>query len=475
MERPPYLQCGELPRLIPTVSDSSREKRVLSVFFSAMMSVDAFRSTMLESLGHRVGTRSTVTAFVEPVFKGKDVGKDRPDGLLVLNTGRRQWTALVEAKIGNAGLDRDQVAKYIGYARDFQIDAVITLSNQFVALPDHYPFQFPKSVSRGVALFHWSWMFVVTQASLLLTSNAVQQPDQRYLLNETLRYWKHDSSGISSFDRMNREWRELVDKVRNKASLNRTMPEVENSVAAWHQEVRDLSLLISRRMGRPVAARLSRAHRADPILRLKDDSDYLIKEKCLCCELDIPGAAAPLTVQVDLASRTIRCSMRLQAPADRKRSSARTNWLVRQLTKSDGAGVYVKAFRRGRAEETEALLTDLREDADLLDSSNSETVPIAYEIFAIEELGGRFAGNKIFIDTLEQVVPAFYQRVGMHLRAWVQAPPRISRRDPVKEETAPELEASVLEALGGDPTHTDDISVVDVGGKQIVVTDEAAR
>lgn len=428
------MKSGEPPRLIPVVSDTSKEQRALSILLSMMLSVEEFRAGMLASLGVRVGKRSKLEAFTECVFDAKNVGKDRPDGLLALSTGKKQWSALVEAKIGNAELDGQQVERYAECAKTLGINAVLTVSNQFVALPQHHPVRLSKTLSRHVDLFHWSWMFVITQANLVLSKDGIGSPDQRYLLEEALRFWQHDSAGISTFDRMNRDWKDLVGKVRHRTALKRNAPEVENSVASWHQEERDLCLLLSRRLGRTVDLRMPRAHRKDPVQRLQDDCADLVKTGMLECEFDVPGAAAPLHITVDLAARTIRCSMQLQAPTEKKRASARVNWLVRQLAKTEAEGIHIKALRRGRAEETEQPLALLREDASQIESTNTNVPPGQFEIFMVEELGGRFAGNKNFVDHIEAFVPEFYQRVGQHLRAWVPPPPKLSKRDPGKSE-----------------------------------------
>ncbi len=100
------------------------------------------------------------------------------------------------------------------------------------------------------------------------------------------------------------------------------MPEVEDSVASWHQEERDLSLIMSRKLGREVRLKLSRAHTGDQAARLRDDCDELIATKSLSCTLDIPDAAAPLVLTAYLARRTLGCSMTLHAPKDKKRASA---------------------------------------------------------------------------------------------------------------------------------------------------------
>src|SRR3546814_13809510 len=79
-----------------------------------------------------------------------DHPKDRPDGLLVLEGGSgRVWRCLVEAKIGRNELEVEQVERYLAIARAVRLDAVLTISNQFVALPSHSPLSLPTSATRS--------------------------------------------------------------------------------------------------------------------------------------------------------------------------------------------------------------------------------------------------------------------------------------------------------------------------------------
>jgi len=443
---PEFVECGELARLIPVAADCNREQRTASVILAAMRGVYEFRQAMLRSLGVRVGSRSALNAWTEvgltcaPKEKGKKSKKDRPDGLLVLDTGKKRWKALVEAKVGKAVVDEKQLREYLNQAKKYKINAVITITNQFVALPSHHPVRIPKI--RGVELYHWSWMYLLTQATLLLEGKEIESPDQRFLLEEVVRYLSHDSSGISRFTSMDSKWKEVVGKVKSNATLNKTSEEVENTVSSWHQEQRDLCLVMSRKLGRPVKSRLSRTHRTDPQKRLRDDIEALVKNKTLSCVLEIPHAAADLNVTADLAKRTIVCSMRLDAPQDKKSTKAKVNWLTRQISKIDPKGMYIKALRAGRAEDTQSPLAEVFKDPDVLSSDSTSVVPNAFEIFYMVDLAGRFSGNKVFIDELEQAVPYFYEQAGQRLRAWIASPPRIKHADPATSEVEEETVAA---------------------------------
>ena len=259
-----FLRSGERARLIPVVADTSQEARIVSILLATISGVRPFARTLLESIGKHVGTHTRIDAYTEVVFRKnpQDV-RIRPDGILVLTHGKRTWSALIEAKIGRSNLTADQVLAYCELARLNGVDAVVTISNEFVAIPSHHPLDLPRKATNRLDLFHWSWMHVRTQAILALSDVDFASPEQKFLLEEMIRHFEHEKSGISSFDRMNREWKELVTKVQTGTPLTRSAVEVENSVAAWHQEQKDLCLLISRKLGRRVSLKLARTYSSD--------------------------------------------------------------------------------------------------------------------------------------------------------------------------------------------------------------------
>jgi hypothetical protein len=137
--RPDFLAGGEPARLIPITADSAREQKSVSIILAGLRSVLELRQSLLKSLNVRVGTSATLEAWTEVVFQNEDKQavkqKDRPDGLLILRTGRREWRALIEAKVNNDTIGEDQLSRYLQQAKTHKLDAVITITNQFVALP----------------------------------------------------------------------------------------------------------------------------------------------------------------------------------------------------------------------------------------------------------------------------------------------------------------------------------------------------
>jgi hypothetical protein len=423
--RPSFLKSGERARLFPVLAETSKEGRTLSVVLSSIAYVEEFGAALFSSIGQRKGARTKVDVFTEIVF-AKSVTNVRPDGLIVLTTGKRQWTALVEAKIGNADLDLPQIESYLQLARDNGIDAVITLSNQFTAQPDHHPLTLQKASLRKIGLFHWSWMFVMTQATLLLAAKDVADSDQSRILSELVRFLSHPSTGVKGFERMPSVWKNIVADARVDSPIRKNSSEVKEVIAAWHEEVRDLCLIMSRLLQTQVDIRLPRSHRKDPKQRVGDDSELLSSKYRLMCDLDIPDTANTITIEANLRTRSILLSMRLAAPGNKKSSRARVNWIVRQLSKTNSNEIHIRAIWPGKARATQASLGEVREGADVLISVyDKKMILTSFDVLFIRELSGKFSGSKTFIDGLEEAVPDFYEHVGQHLRAWTPAAPRL--------------------------------------------------
>ena len=247
------------------------------------------------------------------------------------------------------------------------------------------------------------------------------------------RYFEHPSSGIKRFDQMNSEWRSLVLGVRDEQQFKRSSPEIENTVASWHQEERDICLLLSRRIGERVGIRLSRKHQVDSAHRFRDACDTLIASLELRCAFSVPNAASDLKVTANLQRRTISCSMKLNAPSDKKRASARVNWLVRQLRGVDGDDVIVRAFWLGRGGPTQASLSEIKTYPKCLESGRPGAAPTSFEVIMIRDLAGRFSGRRTFVEDLEDLIPEFYDRIGQNLRPWAPPPPSIDKRDPIRD------------------------------------------
>lgn len=426
---PDFLKQGEPARLFPVLADTNKEQRIASILLAALPQIPALATELFRTAGIRIGKRSKIETFTEVVLKETKPSSCRPDGLIVVSTPKSTWTSLVEAKIGKAELNQEQIERYLNLAKANGIDAVITLSNQFVARADHPPVPVSKTLLRKTELFHWSWTWIATQCEILDYQQAVDDEEQLFLLEELTRFLNHSGTGVERFTQMGKDWKDLVMAVANQEKLKKTGEDVEDAVGCWYAEERDLSLQLSRHVGHPVKAKIERKLVDDPNQRLKQGISELVDTHRLQSTFLVPDSAADLDVCADLARKTITVSMKLKAPQDRKSTKARVNWLLRMLKKDDPR-LLIRAYWPGRAPFTQKDIAAVREDPTALQTDNDKSTPHSFEVLLVEGLGKRFNGRRTFIEDLERLVPEFYDLVGQHLHAWQPKPPKPVARKP---------------------------------------------
>ena len=423
---PDYLAQGEQARLFPVLATTSKEGRTTSIVLACLAKIDEFGASLLNSLGQKVGVRTKIETYTEVVCKNRPPeSKDRPDGLIVLRNGNREWRALVEAKVGSNELIPDQIEKYRQLAKDNSIDCVISISNQFATSPSHHPLQEVYKSRSKIPVFHWSWMYVLTEADLLLSQDLVSDVDQRLLLNELRRFLTHESAGIRGFDRMPKEWGDLNKLVSSGGVISVKSTDAVAVVAAWHQETRDLTLILSRMTETSVSERLNRKNKTDGAARIKEKVGVLRERHLLSSELDVPDAAAPLAILVDIKRRSVDVGMTLRAPEDKVSIKARVNWMLRQIKTDRLDGLYLRLLWPGKAESTQYLVSDLREKPELAEAENGHLSPHSFHVFRSKRLGARFVQQTNFIVDLEALVPSFYGEIGANLSAWQRRAPKI--------------------------------------------------
>ncbi|KAJ56171.1 hypothetical protein ACMU_10490 [Actibacterium mucosum KCTC 23349] len=393
---------------------------------SCLALVEEFGVELLGTVGQRVGKRTTVQAYTEIVFKTeKNISKDRPDGLIVVKTGAREWRAIVESKVGNAQLTAEQIEKYRVLAKDNGIDCVISISNQFATRPQQHPVEEVRRSRSKLPVFHWSWMFIRTAAELLINNQSVSDGKHLIILEELVRFLTHESAGVKGFDRMPPEWTDLNRQISAGGKVIPKSSEVAVVIEAWHQETKDLSLILTRETETPVHQKLPRKHLNDPAERFKDDLILLRESHQLSVSLDVPHAAAPLDIVADLNRRTVEVGMTIRAPEDRRSSKARLNWLLRQLKTEKSEDVFVRFSWPGRSENTVHALSDLRADPGLCEQDKSDLQVISFHVYLARRLGAKFTQQANFVAELEGMVPEFYREIGQNLTVWQKPAPKI--------------------------------------------------
>ena len=442
---PDYLAQGEQARLFPVLSDTSKEGRTTSIVLACMAKIDEFGDRLLGSIGQSVGKRKKIETYTEIVFKNH-TGDMRPDGLIVLPWGKSEWRALVETKVDKRYLDPEQVERYRTLAKENGIDCVITISNQFATTPSAHPLVELKKSRSKIKVFHWSWVYILTEADLLLRQGEVSDDDQKMLLNELRRFLSHKSAGVRRFDSMPTEWSKVNKLVSSGGVIPKNSKEAEVVIAAWHQEIRDLTLILSSMTGTAVTEYLSKKELSDANANLRVNSNMkkLRETKQLTACLNIPGAAAPIDVVADLRRKHVDVGMTLKAPKDKQSTKARVNWILNQVKKAKVDkfdDLYLRLIwpRPTKNKPTQCEFTELLKDVkNVADDGKEHLAPDEFHLFMSRNLGRRFITAKNFIKDLEEIIPAFYRDYGSNLVAWKPPAPKIKEDRKSPQDVTPE-------------------------------------
>lgn len=424
-----HVKYGTKARLIPVVADSKKEERATSALLSTFMVVRQFADEVLDEVGAKVGVKARVQCYTEVVFDTKDNRKTRPDGLVVVTLGKKIWSALIESKVGNAELSKEQVEAYLDLAKEVGADAVVTISNQFATKPTHHPVPVNKNKTRSTGLYHLSWLLILSKASVLSQSKEIKDVEQGYILRELIRYLDHSASGVSPMSSMNGGWKDVCASVQQGVPLKKGDGNVVATANAWHQLLRYLSLELSVETGAMAQVSLKRTHSKDSDALMGDTIDVMTRKYCLNGAISIPNTASDIQVTADLMRRVVTFSMKVKGNQEVVRPTAGINWLSRQLKPLQDSDLIVKAVWPGRSENTHALLSKVLEDAEVLVPDGQKEVPKEFEVMRVLDLGGKFKGQKVFVEQVVEALPLFYSDVGQRLTNWVASPPKVKKND----------------------------------------------
>jgi hypothetical protein len=426
-------------RLIPTVGirgQEEQEKRATSTLLAVMRAVPEFGHALLKELGAPKGKIST---FAEVRFKDGDGKVSIPDGAIVVERGKTRWCCLVEVKTGAADLTSEQVSRYLDLARENDLHAVVTISNQITPSVTHSPVPVDGRKLRRVSLSHLSWWRVITEAVVQHRFRGISDPDQAWILGELIAYLDHEASGASGFTDMGTEWVKVRDGAR-AGTLRAADKEVRSVAERWDQFGQYLALGLSQDLGRDVTMARPRSQtyeqRVDALVKSLADAGVMDTS------VRVPDTVAPLAITADLRTRQVHTSVTVDAPKE-GRPGARINWLLRQL-KDAPDSLRIEARFAGARETSSVLLAEAREYPQrLLSAADPKREPRAFTLTLSRPLGtkrGKAKGSFIH-DTRVQAFE-FYRELVQNLKAWQAKPPKL--RDERDEEIeVPRVEEGV--------------------------------
>ena len=432
---------GNQTRLFPVLSESKREEKATSILLSVFKIVPDFAKTVLSEAGAKIGKRSTIRCYTEVSFKGAKPNA-RPDGLVIVTNAGKDWIALVETKVGRADLAGEQIEEYLDIAKEQGFDAVITIGNQFAALPTHHPIKVSKTKTRTVQLFHFSWLSIISRAILLKDSKAMQDEEQCYILGELIRYLEDASSGVTSNIRMSSSWRDIVQVVHQNQPLRKSDESVVGAISDWFQLLRYLSIRFSLALGEPCRVSMPRKHSIDPSVRLADAVSSFCETSELSAAIEIPNAAAKLEISVSLLRKTIDLRVSLDAPRDVKQPRASISFYLNQLREFEGDDLTVQVNWPRRIPATQIGITQAHDESERksLIPLNCKDLPTSIDLLRVVDLGiSKLKSNSGFPEVAEIEMLSFYEDAVQGIKKWVPNPPRIK---PQKIANSPETNST---------------------------------
>lgn len=440
-------------RLIPITGikgDQEQERRATSALLAVLTAVPEFARSLLKPLGAPSGR---VSSFIEPEFIVDDK-KVRPDGLILVERGGKSWAAAVEVKTAKNDLRAEQINAYLDVCRENAVDVLLTISNQVLTLSGVHPTDgVDGRKTRKVALHHFSWMRVLTEAQIQKEHRGVSDPDQAWILNELIRYLEAPSSGALEFTDMGDSWVTVRQAVSNGtlSSSDKGSPAV---VERFESLLRYSSFKLASRLGvdvYPVAGKLAKT---DPKRHLQDAVARLAQNHALVGAIAVKDTVAPLEITVDLRASQILCSVGIDAPRE-GRPLTRVNWLLRQL-KNAPDGVRVETWvKRSPRPSAACLLGEVRAQPEKLLPADGKDIS-SFTVTLIGKMGtARGDGNNSFVVSFIATIDSAYQLLLQELQAWTPRAPKMPVSDiPVgvaeaRGNPAGKVEVSALEPVDG--------------------------
>ena len=417
---------GKRASLFPVLPESKKEERATSILLSVFQLVPDFARAVLEEAGAPIGKRSEISCYTEVSFKGMDESS-RPDGLIVVESKKGTWAALIEAKVGSGKVEEAQALKYVDIAKEQGFDAVITISNEFAGDPSHHPLGLSKFKRRGIALFHFSWLAIVSAALLLRDSKKVNDVEQAHLLLELVRFMESEKTGMSHSLRMSKAWKQVFEDIHQGHDVHKTSSEAHDASSDWLQLMRFLSIKLSQAVGEACSTHITKKHLEDPHKRLLDTVCDLTKSKAFTSEIKIPNAASKLRVSADMTRKTLDLSVRLETRRDTKQQRAAITFVLSQLKSCNSKDLMVVVNWPGTSPATkctleEALDEDLRKK---LLKPELKVLPTSIDIVRVVDLGVKMKQERYLPEVSEKEVRRFYEEILQNLKKPTPRPPKV--------------------------------------------------
>lgn len=399
-------------RLFPS-GNTDNEQATVSIFLASLSAVKEYREELFQKIGiNKIKTRNVnLHAYVE-IQGGND--NDRPDGLLVITSGKLkpviEWIGFVEAKIGDNKLETTQLEKYGMLAKQLGIENIITISNELVTDPSTSPV---KIKENGRNFYHWSWAYLKVTSQRLINIG-LEDEDHVYILSELRRYFdKHKR--MKHFIDMGQNWKECASLIGDSHDLNKKIDKLTISkiIPSLIQEEKDISLQLTDKTDFLVEL-VAKENRESEIEQMLQDERKLISTY----KID-DDKYFNFKIGIDFIRQEIRCST--QVVISNGKAQAQTSSLIKMLENNAGYqdNIFVNAiYPRNKSVAVDTVtLSKLSEEREnkctqysVLDKNLGDKVKY-FEVRTRKRIGKKFLGTKTFISEVEEFSKLFFNQV----------------------------------------------------------------
>jgi hypothetical protein len=428
-------------RLFPTIrigTIAEAETRATAALLATWRAVSEFGRVVVKLAGGPAGRPDCYTEVPYEDRSQIPPATLRPDGLLVVTRAGKIWRCLVEVKVGSSPIEREQVEKYLQLARQEDVSALITISNE-AAINGGLPVAgVNKSLLKGVTVVHLSWERLLSEARLLRGQDRVEDTDQQWMLDEWIQYVSDPASRIVDPPSLGPRFGDVLTAAK-EGNLAGAALAVRDVCGHWDGFLQKVADRLRADLHVDVCAAMTSAERQDNELRLRNLQSTAVNEGRLTGSLKVKNAASDITVDVLLSARAVRFGVEVKAPSEGQQLT-RLKWMTKQLTKAPPEALLHVQWDtkklKSQARMAEALVDVACLTRDVtLQPIPAEALPRAFSIEWTQDLQ-KGKGKAVVLDGIMADLEKFYGLVVEGIVAYVPKAPKL----PAIAEPAPQPE-----------------------------------
>jgi hypothetical protein len=439
---------GHRVRLFPTIrigTPAEAETRATAALLATLRAVCEFRGVIVKLAG---GPAGKIECYTEVPFEDNAQTPPtclRPDGLLIVTRGGKTWRCLVEVKVGSSVIERDQFDKYLQVAKQEEISALITISNE-ADINGGVPFPgMSKSLLNSVSVIHLSWERLLSEARLLRGQERVDDADQQWILDEWIQYVTDPMSKVINPPSLGPCFTALLTAAK-EGNIAGAVPAAKDVCAHWDGFLKKAAGRLRADLGVDVSAGLTNAEKQDNELRLRGLQAIVLNDGRLSGSLKVKNAAADISIDVLLAARAVKFGIEVKAPSDGKQQT-RIKWMTKQLGKAPPEALLHVHWDQKRLTSQARVAELITKPLCLTRDTNGELVPsdALPKSFSIEWTRDlqKGKGKGAVLDGIMADLEQFYGLVVEGIVAFVPRAPKMPAA--LAPEVPPEVQPVVQE------------------------------